>query len=186
MKVKLMLIQMILLQIAPHIHPVWSNVFFYLFIALMFSTSILAAIMMKVQRKKNAEIKLMQQQHVSKVDLIRKDHGDTLEKIRIEMLKREEERTRQWMESEKETLHVLNGVSILLDISEKIGIAESEKILKVLDIIYGKVENLTELGNNLQAIAIIKERVEILGIIKEKVEVLDVIKEKIEKLSLPE
>ena len=63
---------------------------------------------MRALKKKSAEIKLIQQQHVAKVDIIRKEHSDTLEKIRIEMLKREEERNRQWMESEKETLHVLN------------------------------------------------------------------------------
>jgi hypothetical protein len=140
----------------------------------IFSATFIA--LMRTLKKKNVEMKLIQQQHVAKVDMVRKEHAETLEKIRIEMLKREEERTRQWIESEKETLHVLNGVSTLLDLSEKIGRVESDKILKVLDTIYGKVERLTEFGDNLQAIAIIKE----------KVEVLDIIKEKVEKLSLPE
>lgn len=98
---------------------------------------------MRALKKKSAEIKLIQQQHVAKVDIIRKEHSDTLEKIRIEMLKREEERNRQWMESEKETLHVLNGVSILLDLSEKIGRVESEKILKKLDEIQLQVRKIT-------------------------------------------
>lgn len=98
---------------------------------------------MKVMRKKNAEIKLMQQQHVAKIDMLRKEHSDTLEKIRLEMLKREEERTRQWMESEKETLHVLNGVSTLLDLSDKLDKSNSEKILKKLEEIQTKVEKLT-------------------------------------------
>jgi hypothetical protein len=98
---------------------------------------------MKAFRNKTNEMKLMQQQHVARVDLIRKDHGETLEKIRIEMLKREEERTRQWMESEKETLHVLNGVSILLDLNDKIEKNESEKILNKLDEIRDKIEKIT-------------------------------------------
>ena len=98
---------------------------------------------MKVMRKKNIEIKLMQQQHAAKIDMLRKEHSDTLEKIRLEMLKREEERTRQWMESEKETLHVLNGVSTLLDLSEKLGKSDSDKILKKLEEIQTKVEKLT-------------------------------------------
>ena len=112
--------------------------------------------MMKAFRKKNIELKLIQQQHVAKIDIIRKEHSDTLEKIRVEMLKREDERGRQWMESEKETLHVLNGVSTLLDLSEKISRVESEKILKVLAelmekigkndsaLILRKIEELTE------------------------------------------
>lgn len=98
---------------------------------------------MKMMKKKNAEIKLMQQQHTAKIDMLRKEHSDTLEKIRLEMLKREEERTRQWMESEKETLHVLNGVSTLLDLSDKLDKSNSDKILKKLEEIQTKVEKLT-------------------------------------------
>jgi hypothetical protein len=94
-------------------------------------------------RKRVADGKLMQEQHVARVDLIRKDHNETLERIRVEMLKREEERARQWMESEKETLHVLNGVSILLDLNEKIEKNESEKIIKILEEIREKVEKIT-------------------------------------------
>jgi hypothetical protein len=141
---------------------------------------------MKRLRKKNQEIKLIQEQHIAKIDLIRKDQTDTLEKIRVEMLKREEERTRQWMESEKETLHVLNGVSTLLDLSEKIGKNESEKIILRLLEIQSKVENLTDFGDKLEVLSVIKEKVEVLAIIKEKVEVLEIIKQKVEKLALPE
>jgi len=126
-------------------HPIWYyNAFFYLFVGLAILTMIVAAIMMKKFAKKTAEMKLMQQQHVAKVDIIRKEHSDTLEKIRLEMLKREEERTRQWIESEKEALHVLNGVSNLLDLSEQIGRIESEKILSKLDEIQQKVEKITK------------------------------------------
>ena len=74
---------------------------------------------------------------------LRNDHADTLEKIRVEMLKNEEEKGRQWMESEKETLHVLNGVSMLLDLNDKIGRVESEKILLKLEEIREKVEKIT-------------------------------------------
>jgi len=174
-----MLALSILLQVTPHLHPIWGNAFFYLFIASILGFFIITLIIMKTLRKKTADAKLMQQQHVARVDLIRKDHSDTLEKIRVEMLKREEERTRQWMESEKETLHVLNGVSTLLDLSETIGRVESEKILKVLDNIYGQVEKLTVSGYNLDVLAIIKEKVKILAVLKEKIEKLDVISEKI-------
>jgi hypothetical protein len=111
------------------------------FSILVFITSTLIA--MRALRKKTAESKLMQQQHTARVDAIRKDHSDTLERIRVEMLKKEEERGRQWMESEKETLHVLNGVSMLLDLNEKIGRVESEKILLKLDEIREKVEKIT-------------------------------------------
>ena len=109
--------------------------------AIFYMASIIIA--MKTIKRKTAEIKLLQQQHVAKIDLIRGDHAETLEKIRVEMLKHEEERGRQWMESEKETLHVLNGVSMLLDLNDKIGKIESEKILLKLDEIREKVEKMT-------------------------------------------
>lgn len=105
--------------------------------------SITIGFIMKIIKKKNVEIKLSQQQHTAKIDMLRKEHSDTLEKIRLEMLKREEERTRQWMESEKETLHVLNGVSTLLDLSDKLDKSNSDKILKILGVIQEKVEKLT-------------------------------------------
>lgn len=84
-------------------------------------------------KQKSTEMKLLQQQYLARVDNIRKEHTDTLEKLRLEMLKREEERTRQWIESEKETLHVLNGVSTLLDLKDKLDNVDSMKILKKLD-----------------------------------------------------
>jgi hypothetical protein len=138
-----MLFQSILLQITPHTYLVWDDVFFYLFLGLMIYTIISNFLYLKLMRKRVADGKLMQEQHVARVDLIRKDHNETLERIRVEMLKREEERARQWMESEKETLHVLNGVSILLDLNEKIEKNESEKIIKILEEIREKVEKIT-------------------------------------------
>lgn len=127
------------------LHPIWYyNAFFYLFVGLMIFTIIISILFYKKMRARVAEIKQLQQQHVAKVDIIRKEHSDTLEKIRVEMLKREEERSRQWIESEKETLHVLNGVSILLDLSEKIGRVESEKILKKLGEIEQQVLKITD------------------------------------------
>ena len=107
----------------------------------VYTVSIIIA--MRAIRKKNIEIKLMQQHHAAKIDVICNDHATTQEKFRVEMLKKEEERSRQWMESEKETLHVLNGVSMLLDLNEKIERVESEKILLKLDEIREKVEKIT-------------------------------------------
>ena len=125
-------------------HPIWNNVFFYLTIMAVIGFVSYSLYMIQLMKKRTADMKLMQQQHIARVDVIRKEHTDTLEKIRLEMLNREEERGRQWMESEKETLRVLSGVSTLLDLSEKIGRVESEKILKKLDEIQQKVENKAE------------------------------------------
>jgi len=121
----------------------YYNIYFYLFVSELMFTGIMSIVHNKRMRLNKAEMKLLQQQHVAKIDIIRKDHSETLEKIRMEMLKREEDRTRQWIESEKETLHVLGGVSNLLDLSEKINRVESDKILKILQEIQDKVEKIT-------------------------------------------
>lgn len=98
-----------------------------------------------MMRKRVADMKLMQQQHIAKIDNIRKEQSDTLEKLRVEMLKREEERTRQWIESEKETLHVLNGVSTLLELGERLTGTENEKILKKITEVNEKMDKIEKL-----------------------------------------
>ena len=142
-------LQFILLQID---HPIWYyNAFFYLFVASMVLFFIMSLSMMKLFRKKTAELKLTQQQHIARIDIIRKDHSDTLEKLRIEMLKREEDRTRQWMESEKETLRVLNGVSSILELGEKMLNTETGKMQNLMIEIRDrteKIEKLLESDNN--------------------------------------
>jgi hypothetical protein len=112
---------------------IWYNVFFYLFIGQLILFLFLGFYVINVIRKKNLDVKLIQQQHSAKIDNIRKEHSITLENIRIEMLKREEERTRQWAESEKETLQVLSGISTFLDLTEKIGIVDTDKIILILN-----------------------------------------------------
>jgi len=126
-----------------HIHPIWENVFFYLFIGTTVLGGIIIFSMVKTIYCKGKENKLMQQQHTARIDIIRKENEDKVDTIRVDMLKREEERSRQWMESEKETLYVLSGVSSILDLSEKIDSSNSSKILNILSEIREKVEKLT-------------------------------------------
>lgn len=122
----------------------YYDIYFYLFIVTLIYSLLTSFIYNMNIKNKTIKIESLQQQHVAKIDNIRKEHTETLEKIRIEMLMREEERSRQWIESEKETLNVLNGVSILLDLSDKIGRVESEKIINKLDELQSKVEKLTD------------------------------------------
>lgn len=137
---------MTLLQIlTTGINLIWYyDIFFYLFILFVFVTTISWIYFIKILKKRSNDMKLLQQQHVAKIDIIRKENTNTLEKIRIEMLKREEERTRQSFESEKEILHVLNGISVILDLNEKIGKNESGKVLKKLQEIEQILIKITE------------------------------------------
>lgn len=121
--------------------PIWYyNAFFYLFTILMVVSGIVFYFLLKKINIKTNEMKIIQQQYAAKIDVIRKEHSEILEKIRVDMLRREEERTRQWIESEKETLHVLNGVSNLLDLNEKVNKFELDKILEKLNEIQLKIE----------------------------------------------
>jgi len=134
---------MVLLEAVNHIHPIWYNVFFYLFIGVcvVFGFEIMA--MVRALHAKTKKAELMEHQYAAKINVIRKENEQKLDDIRVEMLKREEERSRQWMESEKETLRVLNGVSNLLDLEDKFDKSRSEEILKVVSEIREKVEKLT-------------------------------------------
>jgi len=134
-----MLFNSTILQISQHIHPIWDNVFFYLFFVTVLGLVAYTLYVLGLMKRKNEDAVLTQKQNVARVDAIRKDHIETLEKIRIEMLNREEERGRQWMESEKETLHVLNGVSNLLELSDKVDKVEFKKISVALASISDKI-----------------------------------------------
>jgi len=57
--------------------------------------------------------------HAKKLEDIRKEYVEKFEKLQNEYLKREEERNKQWSESEKQTLQVLNGVTTILEMGEK-------------------------------------------------------------------
>lgn len=133
---------MILQSILLAITSVWTNAFFYLFVSELIVFLVILLNIMKVLKGRTNERKLMQQQYIAKIDNIRKEHSDTLENLRLEMLKREEERTRQWIESEKETLHVLNGVSAILDLSEKVLNTELGKMQKSMVEICDKIEKI--------------------------------------------
>ena len=137
---------MILQSIILAINSVWTNVFFYLFVG-GFTVALLVILsIMRQLKEKTNERKLMQQlKYIAKIDNIRKEHSDTLENLRLEMLKREEERTRQWIESEKETLHVLNGVSAILELGEKVLNTENGKMQNLMIEIRDRTEKIEKL-----------------------------------------
>jgi len=141
---------MLLLEATTHTLPVWTNAFFYVFVGVTLLLFGLIMTMVKVIKKKASDQKALQLQHVARVDIIRKEHTEKLENLRIEMLKREEDRVRQWMESEKETLHVLNGVSNLLELSDKVDKVEFKKMNEALDAIEEKIIAEKKLMGELQ------------------------------------
>lgn len=119
--------------VGQNIPVFWADSFFYLFSITLIAGLIGIRYLIKKVTFKNNEYKQTQQLHIAKIDLIRKDHGDKVEDLQTQMLQKEEDRTRQWIESEKETLHVLNGVSSLLELKENISRIDSQKIISKLE-----------------------------------------------------
>ena len=140
LKIK-MILHLITEILNSNIYSIWENAFFYLFVIVTILFFIIIWIIVNALKKKTVELKLLQQQYFARIDSIRKEHSNVLESLRIEMLKHEEDRIRQWMESEKETLHVLNGVSTLLELSDKIDKVEFKNLHKTLLAIERKINN---------------------------------------------
>lgn len=85
------------------------------------------------------ELKDLNKEHANKLDENKKDYIEKFEKLQNEYLRREEERNKQWSESEKETLQVLNGVTSILDMSEKMGQKDTHDILEKLKTLEEKI-----------------------------------------------
>ena len=60
---------------------------------------------------------------------IHEDYANKIDDIRKENMIKETERSKQWRESEKETLIVLKGVNSVLELSEKMKENDTQKII---------------------------------------------------------
>lgn len=122
----------------------FDNIFYelivYIFMLWFPISIVIIGVLIKTIKQNKQDYNIIQQQNIAKIDSIRKEHINTIEKLRVETIKKNDERNKQWAESEKETLHVLNGISNLLDLSEKIGNIEADKIIKKLDDIDSKLD----------------------------------------------
>lgn len=85
------------------------------------------------------ELKEINQTYANKQEEVRKEYVEKFEKLQNEYLKREDERNRQWSESEKQTLQVLNGVTSILELGEKMGQKDTKEILEKLKILEEKL-----------------------------------------------
>lgn len=124
-----------------YINTICGDVFFYLFIlsSILLITSII--LLFKTIKINNKKFILQEKQYISQINKIKKEHNNMLNNLRIDMVKHENERVRQWMESEKETLHVLNGVSTLLELSDRVDKSEFKNINEKLELIEKFIKN---------------------------------------------
>jgi len=91
------------------------------------------------------ELSALNKEHATKLEEIRKEYIQKFEKLQEDFLKREDERSKQWSESEKETLQVLNGVTSILEMSEKMGQKDTHDILEKLKLLENSI--ITAINN---------------------------------------
>ena len=93
------------------------------------------------------ELKELNKEHATKLDENKKDYVDKFEKVQNEYLKREEDRNKQWSDSEKETLQVLNGVTSILAMSEKMGQKDTKEIIDNLKLVEERIISIVKETN---------------------------------------
>jgi len=67
------------------------------------------------------------------VDVVEKQIETHVMKLCDELLKREEKRVKEWIDNEKEALHVLSNLAKLLELTDHVNHAESLKVIAKLD-----------------------------------------------------
>lgn len=86
-------------------------------------------ILIKEYSKKNTKQNDMSEQ----INKLHQDHANKIDDIRQQQAKHEETLNKQWSESARETLQVLNGVSLILEMGEKASKYETDKILEKIE-----------------------------------------------------
>lgn len=121
-------------------------------VSIIVALAVVVIYLFKRGEKKNEKLAIIDKEYSKIISNIRIEHSEKQEDVRKEMLRLEEERNRQWIESEKETLNVLNGVSNVLEMSEKMSNKDTEIILETVknaeDKILEKINTLSKNGKN--------------------------------------
>lgn len=99
-----------------------QNTLFAILVSLVLVLFSIAIYLFKRNEDKDKEMKSIQEDYANKIDEIRKEN-----------MAKETERSRQWRESEKETLIVLKGVNSVLEMSEKMKENDTQKIINKIE-----------------------------------------------------
>ncbi len=85
------------------------------------------------QNDMSEQINKLHQDHLKQIGELHQDHANKIDDIRQQQVKHEETLNKQWSESARETLQVLNGVSLILEMGEKASKYETDKILEKIE-----------------------------------------------------
>ncbi len=135
-------------NITPVDELLWLNPFFYMFLIALGSVILICSIFYKKREKLLDEKNHLQQQQTAKIDIIRREHSETLENITSDLAKREDDRNRQWVETEREVLNVLTSVSNILELTENVGGVETERIINSIKNLEDKIIKFHENKND--------------------------------------
>lgn len=105
------------------------NMIFGLLVSIIFILSTVIIFVYKQYNSKVKEILNIHEDYSEKMRKLNLNNEDKLDRIRERIDRTEEDRNKQWIESEKETLQVLNGVTHVLEVSEKMERVDSQNIL---------------------------------------------------------
>ena len=108
-----------------------------------------------VREEHATQLQTLNKEHGDKLLAMTKEHNDKLDIIRKEQLLLEEKRNEQTSQNQKETLNVLNGVSNILETSEKIVQIDNKSFMDKLKEISEAIVNLT---NKIDGIETIKKK----------------------------
>lgn len=107
-----------------------QNTLFAILVSLVLILFSIAIYLFKKYEDKSQELKSVQEDYANKIDEIRKEN-----------MTKEDERSRQWRESEKETLVVLKGVNSVLEMSEKMKENDTQKIIDKISSLENNIKN---------------------------------------------
>lgn len=83
--------------------------------------------------KKITKVNELSEQYSKNINNLHQDHATKIDDIRQQQVKHEETLNKHWSESARETLQVLNGVSLVLEMGEKASKYETDKILEKIE-----------------------------------------------------
>ena len=115
---------------------------------------VLSFVVVKLYSKKESihktyleKINELNKTHLKKIEEINKENVEKLEKIRKEIFEKEEIKNKQWIDSEKETLNVIKGLTGVLELSEKLGRNDTSSINNNIENLNDKIDILIGLIN---------------------------------------
>lgn len=101
-------------------------------VAVIFILSAVIIVLYRNLQTKINKIDEIKDAHIETIKILHQKHIEKLENIRNEMIDKENARTSEIREFEKEMLNVINGVNTVLEMSEKMKVNDTNMLVNLL------------------------------------------------------